>query len=149
MSVGWIVERWDWRTSARWRLGSLASIWLLILGGPLLGALVPLLVAVRFIASPAQLLLNRALAARHPLEGRTRADWWLFGLTFLTACLASVLADALHQPHTGLVLVPVALPFSAIQLRAVRRSYRAHWSTLQPRLLSFPVRAEEQSARAA
>lgn len=130
-------------------MGSLASIWLLILGGPILGAVVPLLIALRFVASTVQLGLNRMLASRQPLEGRTRADWWLFGLTFLAACSASALADALHQPHTGLVLIPVALPFSAIQVRCVRRSYRAHRLMLQPRVLPFPPRSDDQSARAA
>src|SRR5689334_2378867 len=86
---GW----WNWRLSARFRVASLGSIWLLILGSPVLGALLVPLAAIRFVAGTGQLILNNWLGRRHPIEKRDWGDWTLLAVTLLGSMAAAELSD--------------------------------------------------------
>ena len=124
---GW----WNWRLSARLRAVSLGSIWLLILGSPLLGTLLIPLAAIRFVGGTAQLVLNQWLGKRHPIERRDWSDWLLLGATLLGSMAAAELSD-LTGSRSTLLFIPMALPFTAIQLRMYRRSQRAYAQPAQP-----------------
>jgi hypothetical protein len=119
-------RHWDWRVSAHARLASLGLLWVAILGSPLLGPFVLPLIAIRFATSPAQLFLNTDLGRRRPLDGRTRLDWLLLVVTFIAACVSGQLHQNAQGAMAPLTLLPLLAPFSAIQLRAALRSYRAH-----------------------
>ena len=130
---------WNWRVSGHFRAGSLGSVWALVLFSPALGPLLAPLAAGRFVLSTMQLILNRRLGRRHPIEGRTRFDWALLALAFLGSCLASV---AQGSAPMAIVLMPVVVPFSAIQVRMCMRSYRAHGALAAsrgPRLIEIPA----------
>jgi hypothetical protein len=111
--------------SAHARIASLVLLWALVLTSPLLGPLLVPLVGLRLTVSGAQMVWNTTLGRRMPLDSRTKADWWLFGLTFLAACVASELGTLTGEPHSPLLLSLVAMPYSAIQLRTCRRAFIA------------------------
>ncbi len=116
---------WTWRISAHSRAASLVLLWALLLTSPVLGPLTWPVLVVRLVLSTAQMVFNSALGRVAPLEGRTRADWLLFALTFVLACAASEVGKAIGDPHSPLLLGAVALPYSGIQLRTLARSHRA------------------------
>lgn len=137
-----VVERhlgwWDWRVSSHFRVGSLGSLWALLLLSPVLGPLLAPLAAGRFGLSTLQLILNRSLGQRHPIKLRSRFDWVLLVVAFLGSCFASA---AQGTAPAVLLLMPVAIPYSAIQVRACVRSYRADAVTAarnSPRILELP-----------
>lgn len=122
---------WNWRLSARVRAASLGSVWLLILGSPVLGPLLIPLAALRFVGGTAQLVLNQWLGKRFPIERRDWSDWALLGVTLLGSMAAAELSDLTGSQST-LLFIPMALPFSALQIRMYFRSQRAHGRAVQP-----------------
>ncbi len=123
--IGFAPAWWTWRTSAQARAASLIFLWALLLTSPVLGPLTWPVLVVRLALSSAQMVFNSGLGRVQPLEGRTRTDWLLFGLTFLLACIASEVGKAIGNEHSPLLLGAVALPYSGIQLRTLARSRRA------------------------
>lgn len=139
---GW----WNWHLSSRFRAASVGSLWVLLVASPLLGWLLFPLGAFRMIAGLGQLFLNHELGRVQPLERRDRIDWTLFGLTMLASCAVAQVTQMTGTQHAWMVL-PVAVPFTAIQLRMCSRSERAHESALS----RVPLRVDfgGQSRRAA
>jgi hypothetical protein len=118
---------WNWRVSAHFRIGSLASAWLLVLLMPVLGWLALPLAAVRSGTSFAQSGLNIRLGRHVPVGRPDRWDWSLLGSIFLLAYAAAGVSYATGLPqYSPLLVVPLLLPFTVLQLRMVRRSFAAH-----------------------
>jgi hypothetical protein len=131
---GW----WNWNVSARVRLVSLGSLWLLLLGSPLLGLLLLPLGAFRFAAGTAQLVLNRELGKEQPMARRTFIDWSLLGVTLLASMAVAQISEVTGS-HSTLLLIPVAVPFSAIQLRLFQHSRQAFHAELPANVVEFQV----------
>ena len=123
--LGFVPDWWTWRVSAQARGASLALLWALLFAAPVLGLLALPVLVVRLVLSSVQMAFNSALGRQDPLERRTRADWLLFALTFLLACVASEAGKTIGHPHSPLLLGAVALPYTGIQLRALGRTRRA------------------------
>ena len=122
-----IARRWDWRLSARVRLVSLGSVWFLVFGSSLLAPVLPVLGILRMAFSGVQLFLNQKLARRQPIAGRDRYDWGLLLVAFAGSVAAASVARATGDPEqTPLLLLPVLVPYSGLQLRSFRRSLHAH-----------------------
>lgn len=119
------LRRWDWRLSAQWRLVSLSSVWVLVFFGALAGPLLPVLGVCRMVFGGAQLALNQVLARHSPLAGRDRYDWMLLGLALAGSVTAASLARATGTTSPVFVL-PLLLPYTALQWRSFRRSIEAH-----------------------
>ncbi len=120
-----IESRWDWRVSAWFRVGSLASLWLLaIFMGPLSWLWAPL-AASRMVVSLAQTALNVRLGRKVPLERPSRIDWALVGGVFAGAYIAAGVTHFTGAPLSFALLVPMLVPFSALQVRMVARSFAA------------------------
>ncbi len=116
---------WNWRISAWFRVGSLVSLWLLaMLMGPLSWLWAPL-AAVRTVISLAQTLLNVRLGRQAPLERPNRLDWALIGGVFAGAYLAAGVTHFTGASLSFALLVPMLVPFSALQARMVARSFDA------------------------
>jgi hypothetical protein len=121
-----VLERWNWRVSGHARLASLAGAWVLVLmASAPTGLLLPL-AAMRTVASPVQLLLNRRLGRSQPLDRRGRLDWLLFALALVASMGVSVAQQSSLGVPTAVLLASVLSPLSIIQLRAAARSYRAY-----------------------
>ncbi len=121
-----IDRHWDWRLSAHFRIGSLASAWLLVVLMPVLGWLVLPLTVVRSGASFVQSGLNIRLGRHVPVGRPDRWDWGLIGSIFALAYAAAGVSYATGMSHYSPVLVvPLLLPFTALQVRMVRRSLAA------------------------
>jgi hypothetical protein len=117
---------WDWRLSAHFRMGSLVSAWALVLLMPVLGWLAFPLAAARSGASFAQAGLNIRLGRHVPVGSPDRWDWGLIASIFALAYAAAGVSYATGMPHYSPALVaPLLLPFTALQLRMVHRSFRA------------------------
>lgn len=144
-----LSARWDWRLSALARLASLVSMWLLVFGAALLGPLLPLVGLVRFAFSTVQLVLNQRLARRIPLGTRPRSDWVLLALAFLGSCLVATLREGGVSLPLPVLLLPVLVPFSAIQVRSIRRSLAVHARTTGAAREPIPFRRREDDARRA
>ena len=138
---------WNWHVSSQFRLASLASVWVLLFASPFLGWLMLPTLVVRTALSFTQLFLNRQLSKVHPLEPRGLADWGLLGLALLASMFAAQMAETTGHQSVWYV-VPVAMIFSAIQLRMCRRSELAHAQivVVERRVLEFPVPAAERRA---
>jgi hypothetical protein len=108
------------------RLLSLMMVWALVVCGSLMTPVLPVLGGARMAFGGSQLLLNHRLARRTPIAGRDRYDWALLGLALLGSIGAAAAAKALAGEMTLPLLLPVLLPYSAIQLRSFRRSLDAH-----------------------
>ena len=88
-----------------------------------------------------QLALNRELARLEPLGSRGKADWSLLGITLLASMgVAQVTQSTGYEG--ALLLIPVVLPFSLLQLRMIRRSERAYVRNLgrEPLEVEFGTR---------
>ncbi len=120
-----LAERWNWRLSAHFRLASLGSVWVIVLGSAVLGPLLPILGIARMASAGGQLLLNHKLARRLPLERRDHFDWVLLALAFAAAILAASVGNATGGSEPRLMLLPVLIPYSVLQLRSFRRSLAA------------------------
>ncbi|MEX0784594.1 MAG: hypothetical protein WD557_18320 [Dehalococcoidia bacterium] len=122
------VDRyWNWRTSAHFRIGSVASAWLLLLLLPVLGWLVAPLAVARSGASFVQTGLNIRLGKHVPVGRPDRWDWSLIASIFLLAYMAAGVSYATGMSNYSPVLMaPLLLPFTALQLRMARRSFAAH-----------------------
>lgn len=116
---------WDWRISAHCRVVSLGSLWLLVFGLPVLGGAAAPLIAARFAASGAQLLLNHRLGRVHPIPRPNRGDWLLLALALIGASVAAAVEPGAGVPHNPALVALALIPFSAAQLRIAARSYRA------------------------
>jgi hypothetical protein len=121
-----IDRHWDWRLSARLRIASLASAWALVLLMPVLGWLLFPLTAIRSAASFVQAGLNVRLGRHIPVGRPDRLDWALIASIFALAYLAAGIAYFTGaSPHSMPFVAPLLLPFTALQLRMVGRSWRA------------------------
>ena len=127
---GLIESVWDWQVSGHARLASLMGTWFFLVTphGP--SWLLMALALTRLGATPLQLTLNRRLGRRRPLEARDRYDWTLFVLLMAAVMTLSAVSRATGLSEEGLVLVLPLLPYSGIQLRQCRRSYRANAQVL-------------------
>ncbi len=121
-----VCRRWDWRLSARIRLASLGSVWVLVFLASLLAPVLPILGALRMAISGVQLMLNQKLARRRPIAGRDRYDWALLGLAFAGSVFAASIVRITGDAHDPLIFLPVLLPYSALQARSFQRSNEAH-----------------------
>ena len=121
-----LAERWDWRLSARVRLASLGSVWLLLFASSLVAPVLPMIGALRMAFSGLQLVLNRNLARRLPIAPRDRYDWGLLLLAFAGSVAAASVARATAGGYSSLLLLPVLIPYSGLQLRSFQRSLDAH-----------------------
>lgn len=120
----WLDEHWNWRISGHCRVASLASVWLLaFLSGA--GWLLLPLAALRTVASVLQSVFNIRLGRAHPIGHADRYDWTLIALIFLTAEVLAGLRQYQHLQISPVTLLPMLLPFTALQLRLCVRSYRA------------------------
>ncbi|HML98122.1 MAG TPA: hypothetical protein PKD75_06540 [Tepidiformaceae bacterium] len=120
-----IESHWNWRVSAWFRVGSLASLWLLaIFMSPLAWLWAPL-AAFRSVLSLVQTVLNVRLGRNVALEGPSRIDWALVGAVFVGAYLAAGVTHLTGAPLSFVLLVPMLVPFSALQVRMVARSFAA------------------------
>jgi hypothetical protein len=117
---GW----WNWRISARCRLASLASAWVIVLGASVLGPLFWPLACARFVASIAQTGLNVSLGRVRPIGSATRLDKWLVAGVFAGAYLGAGLGRVTGDMTSPGLLLPMLLPFSMLQLRMTRRALR-------------------------
>lgn len=138
---GW----WNWKVSARFRAASAGTIWLLIFGSSFLGPLLVPVAAIRFVASTGQFLLNRQLGRLQPLGPRPRTDWALLAVTLLASMAVAQVGQATGS-SSHLLAIPVAIPFTAIQLRTCLRSERAHAALIARQPLPFPVRSGRVAA---
>jgi hypothetical protein len=122
------VDRyWNWRVSAHFRIGSLASAWLLLALMPVVGWLVAPLAVLRSGASFVQTGLNIRLGRHVPVAKADRWDWGLVGSVFVLAYVAAGVSYATGMPHySPMLMAPLLLPFSVLQVRMVRRSFEAH-----------------------
>jgi hypothetical protein len=117
---------WDWDISARARIVSLASAWVLVgFAWAPLAVLLPIGL-VRFGASFVQTLWNHRLDRVQPLGPRGLLDWGMF----VAAMVASIGVAALERGGSSiplaLALALVLAPLSVIQVRATRKSFAAH-----------------------
>lgn len=153
--------------SARVRLASLVATWVMLFAGGLLGPLSLPVVALRLAATPVQCVLNGRLNRRVPLARRDGWDWALLGVAFLASCGVSALFAepgrvVVPTEVNPLLLLPVLLPYSAIQLRTNARcwsalaalratptSEAAATSEERGRILEFPAPAASEERRAA
>jgi hypothetical protein len=141
MSVRSLVPAWwTWRLSAHSRVASLLFLWLLLLAAPVLGTLTWPLLALRLSLSSGQMVFNMGLGRIEPLEPRTRTDWLLLGVTLLFSYVAAEIGKVTGDQRSPLLVSCVALPYSAIQVRACLRSYRAGGELAEMREpLALPV----------
>ena len=145
-----LAEHWDWRLSAAVRLASLGFVWFLVFGASLLAPLLPVLGVLRLALSGGQLVLNRKLAQRRPIAPRDRYDWGLLLVAFGASVAAASVARAAGDAHATLLVLPVLVPYSGLQMRSFRRSLEAHaLSERGPALLEFPAPRPAVRARAA
>ncbi len=111
--------------SGHFRAASLLSAWLLALFVSAAPAVLLTLAGIRMAASLVQSFLNIRLGRTQPLASTDRYDWGLMAAIFV----AGEVVAALHQyqgvAFAGVALLPLLLPFSALQLRMCWRSYRA------------------------
>jgi len=142
---GW----WDWRLSSRFRAASLGSLWLLLVASPVLGWFLIPLAALRSVAGLTQLVLNHQLGRVTPLGRRDRLDWALLALTLLASCGVAQVSAITGREATWM-LIPVALPFSALQLRTCLRSERVHRAAAAnrrtPAVVRFPLEGHREAA---
>lgn len=111
--------------SAYWRVGSLLSLWaVVLLMGPL-GWLFAPLAGLRTVLSFGQTGLNLRLGRRVPLEEQTKFDWLLVGGVFVGAYFAAGVSHFTGNGVTTTLLVPMLLPFSMLQVRMAARSFEA------------------------
>ncbi len=124
-----IDRYWDWQLSARFRIGSLASAWALIMLMPVLGWIVLPLSVIRSAASFAQAGLNIRLGRHVPVSKQNRWDWALIASMFALAYVGVGVSYATGiSNYSWQLVVPLLLPFTALQLRMVSRSNTAHRS---------------------
>ena len=141
-----IARRWDWRLSARLRLVSLGSVWFLVFGSSLLAPVLPVLGILRMAFSGVQLVLNQKLARRLPIAPRDRYDWGLLLLAFAGSVAAASVARATGDSYASILLLPVLIPYSGLQLRSFRRSLDAHRTDGRPGVLVAPIPLRPASA---
>lgn len=111
--------------SAYWRIASLLSLWaVFMLMGPL-GWLFAPLAAVRSVLSFAQTGLNVRLGRKVPLEKQNRVDWALVAAVFAGAYLAAGVSELGGRGLSPVLLLPMLLPFSVLQVRMAARSFDA------------------------
>lgn len=136
-----VESRWNWRLSAHCRVASLLSLWgAVLLMGPL-GWLFAPVTGVRTFLSLAQTVLNVRLGRSHPLDRQDRLDWGLVGGVFVGAYFAAGVSHLSGAGLSPLLLVPMLVPFSVLQVRMVTRSRQAALvADLRPATL---VRLEE------
>jgi hypothetical protein len=124
---GEIDRYWNWRVSAHFRIWSVASAWLLVAMMPVLGWLVAPLAMARSGASFAQTGLNIRLGKHVPVGRPDRWDWSLIASVFVLAYMAAGVSYATGMSqYSPVLMAPLLLPFTALQLRMVRRSFVAH-----------------------
>ncbi len=124
-----IDRYWDWQLSARFRIGSLASAWALILLMPVLGWIVLPLSVIRSAASFLQAGLNIRLGRHVPVSKQDRWDWALIASIFALAYLGAGVSYATGMSnYSWQFVLPLLLPFTALQWRMVGRSQVAHRS---------------------
>ena len=143
-----VPDWWDWRVSAFARLGSTGAAWLFVVLATAPPLLLLALGLTRTAGSMGQLLLNRKLAQRQPLEGRDWLDWLLLGGAFAISIGAAALArGGVDIPHQAL-LAAVLVPFTGLHVRAAARSLRAHRTTAIPSaaVIPFPARTLRKAA---
>ncbi|HEX6030360.1 MAG TPA: hypothetical protein VFY90_02940 [Tepidiformaceae bacterium] len=122
-----IDRYWDWRLSAQLRIASLASAWLLVLLMPVLGWLMLPLTVARSAGSFAQTGLNVRLGRHIPVGRPDRWDWALIASIFALAYVGAGVSYVTGASRYSMPLVlPLLLPFTALQLRMVQRSLTAH-----------------------
>lgn len=122
-----IDRYWDWQVSARFRIGSLVSAWMLILLMPVLGWIVLPLSVFRSATSFLQAGLNIRLGKHAPVGKQNRWDWALIAAIFALAYVGAGVSYATGMSNMSWQLVmPLLLPFTALQLRMVSRSNVAH-----------------------
>ena len=111
--------------SAYWRIASLVSLWAVVLLMAPLGWLFAPLAGVRTALSFAQTGMNLRLGRRAPLEKQTRIDWLLVGGVFVGAYFAAGVSHFAGTGLTTVLVVPMLLPFSLLQVRMAARSFDA------------------------
>jgi hypothetical protein len=122
-----IDRYWNWRVSAHFRIWSLASAWMLVVLMPVLGWLVAPLAVVRSGTSFVQTGLNIRLGKHVPVGRPDRWDWSLLAGVFALAYVAAGVSYATEMSqYSPVLMAPLLLPFTALQLRMVRRSFAAH-----------------------
>lgn len=119
----WLDEHWNWRLSAHCRVASLGSVWLLALISGAGVVLIPI-AALRTVASVLQSVFNIRLGRTQPIRGTDRYDWALIASIFVAAEVLAALRQYDHMQITTLTLLPMLLPFTALQARMCWRSYR-------------------------
>jgi hypothetical protein len=101
------------------------SLWCVFLFMGPLGWLFAPVAAVRTLLSLAQTVLNVRLGRNLPLDTQTRLDWALVGAVFAGAYLAAGVTEFSEASLSPLLMIPMLLPFSILQVRMVSRSMRA------------------------
>ena len=122
-----IDRYWDWQLSAKFRIGSLASAWALILLMPVLGWIVLPLSVIRSATSFVQAGLNIRLGKHAPVSRQDRWDWALIASIFALAYVGVGVSYATGMSnYSWQLVVPLLVPFTALQWRMVGRSFVAH-----------------------
>lgn len=118
-------SRWDWKLSARLRMGTLLSTWVLVaLAAPLAWIVVPLF-ALRTAASTVQSFLNIRLGRRHSIDRPTRVDWVLVASIFVLAEAAAFITRSPEALPFAWMAAMLA-PYTLLQLRMYGRSRAAY-----------------------
>lgn len=141
---------WDWNVSARARMASLASAWVLVAFASAPFGIIAFFAGLRFCTSIVQTFWNHRLDRVEPLGPRGLIDWAMFA----AALGMSILVAQMQQDGVALA-APIAFsmvlaPLSIIQLRAVRKSLVVHEQALASRkVVALRIAGQEELARAA
>jgi len=145
------APRWDWRISGHFRVASLISAWILVLFSGVLGPILAPLAAIRFVFSGGQTWLNIRLGRRNPVDRQTRLDWFMVTLIFAGAYVAVGIGHVVGDLTAPVNYVPMLIPFTVLQVRLARRSYKAHRAGRVAKAASvtpFPSRPASESEAA-
>jgi hypothetical protein len=140
----WLDERWNWRISGHFRLGSLLSAWALVLAVGLSPVLLLLLASVRTAASIAQSVLNIRLGRSQPVAPTDRIDWMMIAAIFAGGEVLAALHEYQGVAYSLVTLLPLLVPFSLLQVRMCLRSYRA---IIPPTMIETAIIRLEHYAR--
>ncbi|MCS7293970.1 MAG: hypothetical protein RMK15_01050 [Chloroflexota bacterium] len=119
---------WTWSRSANWRRRWLLFAWGLVLFRGVFGPAATALAAVRVVGSFVQFSWNVKLGRQQPLPPGAPVDWLLVAATLggaLAFSLVSAAGTTVPPWAPTVAGLALLLPYSAIQLRMARRSFRA------------------------
>ena len=141
---------WDWDISARARIFSLGSAWVLVaFAWAPFGLLAPIAIA-RFGFSLVQTIWNHKLDHVHPLGPRNLLDWGMFVTALSMSITVAAIAEGGIELPASFAFSLVLLPLSVIQVKAVLRSFMVHQQLTEARrVVVLRLEPERELVRAA